>query len=72
LVKFEDGSCPVKNKVTGAKNRKILLTLLAAVLIQIFWKFVRKVVLMISRSSSKMDHVQSKTRPQELKIEKAC
>jgi hypothetical protein len=44
----------------------------AAVLIQIFWKFVRKVVLMIFRSSSKMGHVRSKTRPQELKIENAC
>jgi hypothetical protein len=47
LVKFEDGSSPVKNKVTGAKNRKKLVnTLVAAVLIQISWKFVRKVVLM--------------------------
>jgi hypothetical protein len=43
----------------------------AAVLIQIFWKFGRKVVLMISRSSSKMGNIGSKTRSQELKIEKA-
>jgi hypothetical protein len=44
----------------------------AAVLIQIFWKFYRKVVLIISRSSMKIDHLRSKTRSQELKIEKAC
>jgi hypothetical protein len=53
-------------------EKKLVNTLVAAVLIQIFWKFVRKVVLMISRSSLKMDHLQSKTRSQELKIEKAC
>jgi hypothetical protein len=41
----------------------------AAVFIKIFWKFVRKVVLMISRSSSKIGHVWSKTRSQELKKE---
>jgi hypothetical protein len=39
-------------------------------MIQIFWKFVRKVVLMISRSSSKMGYLPSKTRSQKLKIEK--
>jgi hypothetical protein len=55
--------------VTGAKNRKSLLTLVAAVLIQIFWKFFGKVVLMISRSSSKIGHVWSKTRSQKLKID---
>jgi hypothetical protein len=43
----------------------------AAVLIQISWKFVRKVVLMISMSSSKMGYLRSKTRSQELKIEKS-
>jgi 1,4-dihydroxy-2-naphthoate octaprenyltransferase len=42
----------------------------AAVLIQIFWKFVRKVVLMISSSSLKMGHLRSKTRSQGLKIGK--
>jgi hypothetical protein len=42
----------------------------AVVLIQTFWKFVRKVVQIISRSSSKMGHVRSKTRSQKLKIEK--
>jgi hypothetical protein len=41
----------------------------AAVLIQIFWKFVRKVVLIISRSSSKMGHPRSKNRSQKLKID---
>jgi hypothetical protein len=43
----------------------------AAVLIQIFWKFVRKVVLMISWSSAKIGHIWSKTQSQELKIEKS-
>jgi hypothetical protein len=51
---------------------KLVNTLLAAVLIQIFWKFVRRVVLMNSRSSLKMGHIRSKSRSQELKIEKAC
>jgi hypothetical protein len=41
----------------------------AAVLIQIFWKFVKNVVLMFSGSSAKIGHVWSKTRSQELKIE---
>jgi hypothetical protein len=41
-----------------------------AVLIQMFWKFVKKVVLIISRSCLKMGHLLSKTRSQELKIEK--
>jgi hypothetical protein len=41
----------------------------AAVLIQIFWKFVRKVILMISRSKLKMGYLRSKTRSQELRIE---
>jgi 1,4-dihydroxy-2-naphthoate octaprenyltransferase len=45
-------------------------TLVAAVLIQIFLKFFRKVGLMISRSSLKMGHLRSKTRSQQLKIEK--
>jgi hypothetical protein len=51
---------------------KLINTLVAAVFIQIFWEFVRKVVLMISWSSLKMGHVRSKTRSQELKIEKGC
>jgi hypothetical protein len=43
---------PVKNEVTGAKNKKNLVnTLVAAVLMKIFWKLVRKVVLMLSRTS---------------------
>jgi hypothetical protein len=42
----------------------------AAVLIEIFLKFVRKVVLMISMSSSKMGHLRSKIKSQELIIEK--
>jgi 1,4-dihydroxy-2-naphthoate octaprenyltransferase len=41
----------------------------AAVLIQIFWKFVRKVVLMISGLSWKIGQIRSKTKSQELNIE---
>jgi hypothetical protein len=40
----------------------------AAVLIEIFWKFVRKDVF----DDLKMGHLGSKTRLKELKIEKAC
>jgi hypothetical protein len=47
---FEYGLSRIKNLVTGAKNRKILLTLVATVFIQISWKLVWKFVLMISRS----------------------
>jgi hypothetical protein len=43
---------------------------MVAVLIQISWKFVRKVVLIIFRSNSKMGHHLSKARSQELKIKK--
>jgi hypothetical protein len=39
-------------------------------LIQIFWKFVRKVILIILRSSLNIGHLWSKTRSQGLKIEK--
>jgi hypothetical protein len=35
----------------SSKKKKLVNTLVAAVFIQIFWRFVRKVVLMISRSS---------------------
>jgi hypothetical protein len=42
----------------------------AAVLNKISWKLIRKVVLMISRSSLNMGHLWSKTRSQKLKIEK--
>jgi hypothetical protein len=42
----------------------------AAVLIQISWKLVRRVVLMISRSGLNMGHLRSKIRSQELKIKK--
>jgi hypothetical protein len=61
-----------KTRSQELKIEKLVNTLGAAVFIQIFWKFVRKVVLMISRSSSKMGYLGSKTRSQELKIEKAC
>jgi hypothetical protein len=43
----------------------------AAVFVQIFWKLVRKVFLMISKSSSKLGHVPSKNRSHILKIEEA-
>jgi hypothetical protein len=33
---------------------------------------MRKIVLMISRSRANMGHLWSKTRSQELKIEKSC
>jgi hypothetical protein len=33
---------------------------------------VKKVVLMISRSCSKIGHIRSKNRSQEIKIEEAC
>jgi hypothetical protein len=39
-------------------KEKLVNTLVAAVLIQIFWKFVRNVVLMISRSSLNMGHLR--------------
>jgi hypothetical protein len=39
----------------------------ATVLIHIFWKYLRKVVLMICRSSLNMGHLPLKTRSQEEK-----
>jgi hypothetical protein len=57
---------------TAKIKKNLVNTLVAAVFILIFWKFVKNVVLMISKSSSKMGHFRSKTRSQELKIEKAC
>jgi predicted secreted protein len=47
----------------------LINTLVAAVLIQIFWKLFRKVVLMICRSRLNIGSLGSKARPQELKIE---
>jgi hypothetical protein len=41
-----------------------------AVFIHAFWKFVSKVVLMISRSNLKMNHLRSKARSQKLKKKK--
>jgi hypothetical protein len=67
-------------KYLGSKTRsqelkmekKLVNFLVAVVLIQIFWKFSRKVLLIISKSNSKMGHLWSKTRSQGLEIEKAC
>jgi hypothetical protein len=61
-----------KTRSQELKIEKVVNTLLAAILIQIFWKYVRKVVLMISKSSLNMGHLRSKPRSQELEIEKAC
>jgi hypothetical protein len=57
---------------TRSQELKIENTIGAVVFIQIFWKFVRKVVSMISMSSLKMGCLRKKTRSQEPKIEKAC
>jgi hypothetical protein len=56
-VKYEYGS----SWVTGA-----------TVLLQISWKLVRKVVLMISVLNCNMGHLWSKTRSQDQRKEKAC
>jgi hypothetical protein len=61
-----------KTRSKELKTEKLVNTLGAAVFIKIFWKFVRKVVLIISRSRSKMGYLRLKTTSQELKIEKAC
>jgi hypothetical protein len=45
-----------------SQELKIENTLVAAVLNQIFWKFVRKVVLMISKSTLNMGRLRSKIR----------
>jgi hypothetical protein len=66
-------SCNIGHLRCWSKKEKNIVNLLvAAVLIQIFWKFVRKIVLMTSRSTLKMGHLWIKTRSQELKLEKSC
>jgi hypothetical protein len=46
-----------RNYVTQPFNRKNLSTLRGYCMIQITWKLVRKVVLVISRSSINMGHL---------------
>jgi hypothetical protein len=69
---LKTGHLRLKTRSQELKIERLVNTLGAAVFIQIFWKFVRKVVLIISRSTSKMGYLRSKTRSRELKIEKAC
>jgi hypothetical protein len=61
-----------KTRSHGLKVEKIVNTPVAAVLIQVSWKFVRKIDFIISRSSLNMSRLLSKARSQELKIEKSC
>jgi hypothetical protein len=61
-----------KTRSQELKIKKLDNTVVAAVLMQIYLKSVRKVVLMNSWSSMNMGHLRSKTRSQELEIEKSC
>jgi hypothetical protein len=53
-------------------NKWVVNTQAVTVLIGPFLNFVRMFVSMQSRTSSKMGHLGSKTRSQELKIAKVC
>jgi hypothetical protein len=61
-----------KFRLQVLKIEKNVNTIVVAVSIQIFWKLVRKVVLMISRSSFNISHIGSKTKSHSLNIEKTC
>ena len=63
LVKFEYGSCWVKNKVSRSNHRKNLVnTLGATVLLQSSSNLLKMIILTISQLKSKMGHVRSKYR----------
>jgi hypothetical protein len=59
---LKKGNVRSKTRSQKLKIEKLVNTLIVAVYIQLFWKFVGKIVLMISRSRSKMGHLRSTTR----------
>ena len=51
---------------------RLVYTLEGTVLIQSSWNFVRMLIIITSRSSSKLGHVESKTRSLDQILEKPC
>jgi hypothetical protein len=69
------GLCPASVVVRSAScvvNNWVVNSLAVTVLIGSLSNFVRMFVSMKYTSSSKMGYLRSKTRSQELKIEKVC
>jgi hypothetical protein len=66
------GRLRLKARLQELKIEKPVNTLVAAVLIQIFWKSARRVVFMLSRSGLNMGLLGSKTRSHCPNMEKPC